>query len=153
MTTTWRRSSVIWLGLAVVVLAVGLVRIVAIVLQPTPHGAEQTTEQRGRGLVGHEELIETWADHLHTGDYRQLRDLTVQGQGWTFDLLQEHAERERGKGRMQSYRVTRLEPAGTFAKATLHFVGDGKRDICLPVQSDGRKVNVLADFRWCRDGE
>jgi hypothetical protein len=134
----------------VAVVLSGLVILVAVVVT---HRVPQPATQQGRGLVTHEELIETWAAHLQAGDYSQLRDLTVQGQAWSFDLLQEHAERERGNGRMQSYRVTRLEPAGTSANAVLHFVGDGKRDMCLPLQSDGSTINVTADFRWCRDGE
>ena len=145
------RSRILLLGLAVI--ASGLLIVVSVLFQATPQPADQPQAQQGRGMVVHEELIETWAYHLHAGDYSQLRDLTVQGQSWNVDLLEEHAERERGNGRMISYSITRLEPAGTSVNATIHFVGDGKRDMCLPVQSDGSAINVLADFRWCRDGE
>ncbi len=149
-----RRNSHVWSVAIVVAIGLGLVVISVIVADRIPHRAEQPTTQRGQGASDPETLLTTWADRLVAGDYAAVRDLTVQGDGWTFDLLQSRAEQQRGRGRMQGYSITRIEPAGAATNAVIHFVTGDTRDMCLPVQagSDG-KVNVTGDFRWCRDGE
>jgi len=148
------RNWQVWSISIVAAISVGLVVISIIVADRMPRRAEPSRTQRGQGPSDAEALLTTWADRLVTGDYAAVSDLTTQGDGWTFDLLQDRAEQQRDRGRMQGYSLTRVEPTGSSTNAVIHFVTGDTRGMCLPVQvgNDG-KVNVTSDFRWCRDGE
>ncbi len=97
--------------------------------------------------------MRAWAAAMTQRDYAAAERLMVDDP-LTRAHIHGRNEEQVQRGWARTFQISTLEPTGTAATGVVHWTGEYTRDVCIPVQvSDDGRLTVLADFRWCRDGE